>query len=216
MKTLTPRQIIIFVSLLTLHTGLLVASNAAGSKMIGLPFGLAASATVFSYALTFLILDAIAELFGREYSKLTINVGLGAVFMSVIFFSIAIAAPSADFWKNQEAYETVLGSAWRILLGGSVAYLVGQHLDVWSFFKFKDSQFGGKYLWWRSLASTAFSQFFDTIIFITISFAGLFPIMPAIAGQYAIKLILAIVTTPAIYLLVRWARKTVSDDEITS
>jgi queuosine precursor transporter len=209
---LTPRAMKVLVYFLTLHTALLVASNAGGAKMIALPFGLSASATVFSYMVTFVILDATAELFGRKYSRLMINVGLGALVLSVIFFSIAIAAPAAPFWAGQTAYENTLGSAWRILLGGWMSYLVSQYLDVWSYFKLKQSKFGGENLWWRSWASTALAQLLDTIIFMTVAFYGVFPLLPAIAGQYLLKLVLAAVGTPVVYLLVKYGRK-YSDSE---
>src|SRR5687768_624203 len=90
-----------FIFLLTLHTALLVASNAGGAKMIALPGGLAASATVFSYMATFAILDVIADRYGRKYAQITINLGLIGLVTSVVFYQLTIAAPPADFWKGQ-------------------------------------------------------------------------------------------------------------------
>ena len=58
--------------------------------MIAVPGGLAASATVFSYMATFVILDTISELFGKRYSAITINVGLTALVVSVLFFQLSV------------------------------------------------------------------------------------------------------------------------------
>lgn len=191
-----------FFYLLTFHTALLVASNAAGSKMIALPHGLAASATVFSYMGTFVILSAISELFGKRYAALTINVGLVALILSVIFFQISIHSKPAPFWKDQLSYQITLGSSWRILLGGWTAYMVSQHLDRWGFFKIKEINNSDKYLWLRSLGGTVLGQLIDTIIFISIAFYGSIPLFPSIIGQYIIKLVLAIATIPMVYLIV--------------
>lgn len=201
-----PKNLRVFVLLLTLHTALLVASNAGGAKMIAVPGGLAASATVFSYMATFAILDVIAELYGKKYSQLTINLGLLGLVLSVVFYQLTIAAPPADFWKGQEAYELTLGTAWRILLGGWTAYMVAQYLDVWGFLRLKQSAFGAKNLWWRSWASTALAQILDTVIFMFVAFYGVFPLLPAIAGQYILKLILAAIAIPVIYGIVAWAK----------
>jgi queuosine precursor transporter len=208
------RRVILLIYLMTVHTALLVASNAGGAKMIALPFGLSASATVFSYMATFAILDATAEIYGPKFSKLMINVGLGALVLSVLFFSLSIMAPAAPFWKGQEAYVSTLGSAWRILLGGWLAYLVSQNLDIWGYFKLKSSAFGEKNLWWRSWASTAIAQILDTVIFMTIAFYGVFPIFDAILGQYVLKLILAALGVPVVYLIVKFGKRYIANETI--
>lgn len=194
------------------YAGLLVASNAAGAKLIELPFGLSASATVFAYAFTFTITDAISELYGRKYAALVVRTGLGVVFLSVLLFFFAIQAPAASFWENQAAYETVLGLAPRIFLGGVLAFVVSQHLDLWLFHFFKRIT-KGKHLWFRNNASTAISQLVDTAIFIAVSFYGVFPIVEAMIGQYIIKLIIAAADTPLVYVLVHFGRKQIEESE---
>jgi uncharacterized integral membrane protein (TIGR00697 family) len=212
-KTLSSKRLEIFIYLLTFHTALLVASNAGGAKMIALPGGLAASATVFSYMGTFVILDAISELFGKKFSIIAINVGLTALVVSVLFFQLSIASAPAPFWKGQEGYVATLGSSWRILLGGWTAYMVSQRIDLWSFFKIRNIT-GGKYgLWSRALGSTVIGQLIDTIIFITIAFYGSFPLMPAIIGQYLLKLILAVITTPLVYMVVGLGRSLITFED---
>jgi queuosine precursor transporter len=203
---LTDRNLRVFVVLLTIHTSLVIASNAAGSKLIALPLGLAASATVISYMLSFVLLGSIAELFGRAQARLVVNLGLAAMALSVGFFELAIHLPAADFWAHQEAFEQVLGSVPRLVAGGWTAYLVGQHLDVWGFFRLKRTRLGGEHLWLRSWGSTLLGQLIDTAVFITIAFAGTAPLLPTIAGQYLVKLVIASLTTPLVYAAVGWGR----------
>jgi queuosine precursor transporter len=208
---LTDRNIRVFITLTTVHTSLVISSNAAGSKLIALPAGLAASATVISYMLSFVLLGSIAELFGRAYARLVVNLGLAAMAISVAFFELAINLPAASFWTHQDAFEQVLGSTPRLLLGGWSAYLLGQHLDVWGFFLIKRTRFGGSQLWLRSWGSTLIGQLIDTAVFITIAFAGVVPLLPTILGQYLVKLVIATLTTPLIYAAVGWGRAAMSE-----
>ena len=121
------RRIKFFLFLMTLHGSLLITSTVAGSKLFALPFGLSASATVISYMLTFVVLDAIAELYGAKFSRLVINLGLIGMALSALYFKLTIALPPAGVWPYQQAFETVLGSSWRIWLAGWLAYLASQY-----------------------------------------------------------------------------------------
>lgn len=200
------RRHLLLTTLIGLNTALLVASNAAGAKLIELPFGLAASATVFSYALTFAFTDSISELFGKKAAKLAVRIGFAGLFLSVVFFYIAIWAPPAEGWPGQDAYAQTLGLSFRLLLGGCTSYLVSQHLDVWLFHRIK-SVTGDRHLWLRNNGSTLASQFVDTCIFMSISFGGIFPLLPAILGQYFLKLVIALLDTPVVYMVVSLTRR---------
>ncbi|SDN20312.1 queuosine precursor transporter [Desulfonauticus submarinus] len=203
---LTEKDIKILITLISLNTALLVASNAAGAKMISVFGNLAASATVFSYAFSFVFTDIISEIYGKQKASFAVKIGFLGLLISVIFFTISIAAPPASFWKNQKAYETTLQLGPRMLAGGWTSYMVSQHLDVWIFHKLKHLT-NGKHLWLRNNGSTLISQFIDTCIFITISFYGVFPIIPAIAGQYLIKVIIALLDTPIVYCAVYYIKR---------
>jgi uncharacterized integral membrane protein (TIGR00697 family) len=209
---LSDKNIRVFVALLTIHTALVISSNAAGSKLIALPAGLAASATVISYMLSFVLLGSIAELFGRSYARLVVNLGLAAMALSVAFFELALHLPAAGFWTHQHAFEQVLGSTPRLLLGGWTAYLLGQHFDVSGFFLLKRTRLGAGRLWLRSRGSTLLGQLIDTAVFITIAFAGTVPLFPAILGQYLVKLVIATLTTPLIYAAVGWGRSAMAQE----
>lgn len=205
-ETTIDRSTVWLISLITLNVAFFVASNAAGAKMIAVWGGLAASATVFSYAFTFVITDAISELFGKQMAKLAVRLALVGGLLSVLVYILAIAAPSASFWEQQDSYKAVLGHAPRILLGGFLAYTVSQHLDVWLFHKMK-ALTGEKHLWLRNNGSTLISQLIDSVIFMTIAFYGVFPLFEAIIGQYLIKLVIALFDTPIVYLIVHLYKK---------
>jgi uncharacterized integral membrane protein (TIGR00697 family) len=205
-----------FVYLMTIHSAVLVASNAGGSKIIALPGGLAASATAMSYIMSFVILDSIAEIFGRAYSRTVINVGLLARLVSVVFFELSIALPPSPVWHNQEAYEQVLGSSPRILVGGWSAYLLSQYIDLYSFLSLKGTRLGGRFLWLRAWGAMAVSQIVDTVIFVTIAFYGVVPLLSTMVGQYLIKMVFASVATPIVYLFVGLGRTMLGEARVAA
>ena len=161
-------------------------------------------AAVIVYPFTFLLTDTIGELFGRCAAARVVWTGFGMSLLMLVMVYIGQIIPAAEFWQGQSAYETLLGSVPRIVLASMAAYLVSQHHDVFAF-DFIRRLTGGRHLWLRNIASTAVSQAIDTLIFITLAFAGTvtWPVLAGMmAGQYLIKLIIAVLDTPLCYGLV--------------
>lgn len=210
-----PRSFLPLLFLATFYGGLLVVTNAIGAKLIEIgPF--VASATVFVYAFSFLITDVVSEIYGKKAANLFVWYGFITVIIAVVLFQLALWAPVAPFFEAQESYEEVFASSWRVLVGGLVAYLVSQFNDVWVFHKVKKAT-GGKHLWLRNNVSTIGSQMIDTIIFITIAFYGVVPdLLSLMIGQYVIKLIIAVLDTPFIYLAVAFLRKWHDEEDMVS
>lgn len=55
--------------------------------------------------------------------------------------------------------------------------------------------------------STLVSQLFDTVIFATIAFYGVVPLLPIIVGGYIVKVAVALIDTPFAYALCHITRK---------
>jgi len=108
---------------------------------------------------------------------------------------------------NRDAIQLVLGSTWRIWLGGIIAYGVSQTLNVTIFAALKGKE-GGKLLWLRAAVASMLSQIVDTLLFVTIAFYGEFPIGPLIVGQMIAKVTLsAVLVPPLIYVFVGIGRR---------
>ncbi|TKX82858.1 VUT family protein, partial [Halorubrum sp. SS5] len=88
-----------------------------------------------------------------------------------------------------------------------------QNWDVFVFHAIRDRT-GERMLWLRNLASTATSQAIDTVIFVGVAFyvapllLGVGPVFdpPTLLalglGQYILKLGIAVLDTPVVYLIV--------------
>lgn len=114
-------------------------------------------------------------------------------------------------WQAQSGFESVFGSTWRYIVGGTIAYGVSQYFDVWAFHFLKE-RFGGRLLCVRNNASTLVSQLIDTSIFVVIGFAGVAPLAPLIMGQFLLKALLAVFDTPFVYLGVAHLKKNTAID----
>jgi uncharacterized PurR-regulated membrane protein YhhQ (DUF165 family) len=116
-----------------------------------------------------------------------------------------------DSASMQQSYLTVFAAPGILLFASMAAYLIAQFLDVFMFHFWKNLT-GGKHLWLRNNGSTAVSQLVDTITvngtFLPIAFGmGFWPTAKVIIAVYIVKLILAWLDTPLIYLGVWLAKK---------
>ncbi len=160
------------------------------------------NAPIIVFSATFLLTDMLSEFFGKQYARRAVLAGFIASILWVVTTQVAIHWTPADFWENQEAFETVFGSSWRIVLGSFFAYLVAQYHDVWAFHFWK-GVFKGKYLWLRNNLSTGVSQVLDSAVFLIIAFYGVLPIWPMFISFVVLKFIITLIDTPFLYA-VRW------------
>ena len=181
----------------------LLGSNIIAIKLINVGSWVI-SAGILLYPLTFLFTDTISEIFGRRQATFVVWLGFIGNVILVAAIYLAGIIPSPVFWEDQGAYNTILGGVPRIVLGSMIGYLVSQNIDVLGFHFLKQAT-GGRFLWLRNNGSTMISQSIDTVLFLLISFAGLVPaqvLWQMIWMQYVLKLAIAGIDTPFVYILV--------------
>ena len=81
------------------------------------------------------------------------------------------------------------------------SYLLVQHLDVW-LYDWIRRRTKDRFLWLRNNGSTCVSQAVDSILFTVLAFAGMegFPLVQIILFTYIVKVMVALLDTPFIYL----------------
>jgi len=210
------------VGLIALFVTALVVSQVTASKLLaaGLPFSLPVVAetlvlpgAALAYALTFFASDCYAELYGRRAATVVVNVGfaMNFVLLALVWSTIfAPGLPAAAQPVDPAAFRSVLGASTGIVVGSLAAYVISQNLDVFIFHALREYT-DGDALWLRNVGSTATSQLIDTIIFIAVAFVAfqgvpLGAALSLIIGQYLLKLLIALLDTPFVYLVVRAAR----------
>ncbi len=194
-----------FIILLSIFVGSITIASVLANKIINV-FGLFVPAGVLAYSMTFLMTDAISEIWGKETAKRTVFGGFIGLIAVLLLIQISLVWPKAPFWKQEAAYQTIMGSTSRIIIASFIAYLVSQFHDVWAFHFWKKIT-GGRHLWLRNNFSTAVSQFIDSSLFITVAFYGVMPVWSLIWSQWLVKLAIAFLDTPIIYGIVWLLRK---------
>ena len=194
------------------YSGSLVLAAVLASKIIAVG-GLVVPAGVLAYSLTFLITDVISEIWGKERAQTVVVGGFITLVFVFVLTGISIIWPPASFWPHQQAYETILGSSARIMVASLTAYLFSQYHDVWAF-HFWRRVTTERFLWLRNNASTIVSQLLDSVVFIAIAFYGVMPLVPLILGQWVVKVGVAVLDTPLVYLLVYLVRRRLQPVEL--
>ncbi|GAB6090776.1 queuosine precursor transporter [Spirochaeta dissipatitropha] len=188
--------------LVAVYAALIVMANIFAGKIV--MFGpWTVPAGVIVYGVSFLLTDALNEFFGFRAAKEAILGGFSASLLLVVGVQIVIAWEPAVFWGHQQALETILGSTWRIAAASLLAFLVSQNWDIYVF-QWLKTRTSSRALWLRNIGSTTSSQTIDTLLFCLIAFAGTMPwpaVWGIILGQLIVKLIIALIDTPFLYIM---------------
>ncbi|MCR4325618.1 MAG: queuosine precursor transporter [Patescibacteria group bacterium] len=194
---------------LAIYLASLFAANTLGLKIMPFILGLHVSVAVFSFPFVFLTTDVIGEIYGKRMAKLFVLAGViaTALFITYSFISLSMPWDPAAEWVH-ESYNTVFGISVRIAIASLVAFAIAEYQDVLSFFFFK-ATIGSKYFWLRSNLSNLWSQFLDTVLFMTIAFAGVYPtpvLIRIIITWWLFKVAMGFLYTPLSYIGLRLLR----------
>ena len=189
----------------------LISANTLGSKITTL-FGVAVSVGIFAYPLTFLMTDAIAEVYGKKKAKQLVWAALIAQALVMVLTFVSVKLPPASRYHLNTEYVAVFSGSLRMIVASLIAFIASQTYDIWAFEFFKRKTKGTK-LWLRNNLSTMTSQIIDTLLFMFIAFYGINDkftvifILQLSFTYWLFKITLAAIDTPFVYLLVRWLRK---------
>ena len=189
-------------AIIGLYVAFVIISNLLAYKIAAFNLGFAtffATSGSIIFPVTFLLTDVVNEKFGRKETHKMIFLAFLTQVAVAVFIFIAINMPSAPFWTNQETFVAILGFAPRIMLASWVAFLISENADAYIFSWFKKLT-QGKHLWSRSIFSAIPAMALDTVVFVTIAFYGLQPLMPLITGVLILKWLVGIINIPFMYL----------------
>jgi len=194
------------VIIIALFITCLITANIIAVKVIGLG-PLVLPAAIFVFPFSYIFGDVLTEVYGYRVARRVIWLGFLCNLVFVFFAWVGQALPAADFWGDQGAYESILGFAPR-LLGASVSgYLVGEFANSFILARMKIMT-RGRWLWSRTIGSTVVGQGLDTVLFITLAYAGTGANVPVMIWQHwVVKVGIEAVCTPATYAVVNWLKR---------
>ena len=163
---------------------------------------------ILPWPVVFLLTDLLNEFYGykvvRKLSWIT------AILIAYCFLIVglsmdipAVEIPGSNL-SDDASFNKVFGQAQMVIVGSICAFLVSQILDA-SIFSWIKSKTGERFIWLRSTGSTLISQLIDSYIVLyigfvlpgTLSFNDFMTIAPT---NYVLKIVIAILLTPLIYL----------------
>ena len=163
---------------------------------------------ILPWPVVFLLTDLLNEFYGykavRRLSWIT------AILISYCFIVVGLSMeiPAVEIegsnLSDDASFNKVFGQAQMVIVGSICAFLVSQILDA-SLFMWIKSKTGERFIWLRSTGSTLISQLIDSYIVLyigfvlpgTLSFSDFMEIAPT---NYVLKIVIAILLTPLIYL----------------
>jgi len=195
----------------------LIVSNIIAVKLVTL-FGLTLPAAILLFPVAYICGDVLTEVYGYGAARRAIWIGFGCNLVAVTAIVLGGWLPPSPFWtagaytspeQAQQAYEAILGFAPRLLAASFIAYLVGEFLNAYVMARMKVAS-GGRRLWMRTIGSTLVGQGADSIVFLTLAFAGILHpavLVMAILSQWLIKCAYEAVATPLTYLVVNQLKR---------
>jgi len=159
------------------------------------------------FASTFLCTDILSEHFGKDKAKTNVLIGfVGFLFMTIIMLITIGFNPSANDWA-QDSLANVFTPMSRFFIASMIAYIASQFFDVWIYSTIKKFC-KNKFLWLRNNLSTILSSLVDNTVFSLLAWIILNPnpetfynvIMIYILGTYVLRIFIALIDTPFMYL----------------
>jgi queuosine precursor transporter len=197
-----------FLIVVAVFVTCLITANIVAVKLVDL-FGLILPAAIFIFPLSYITGDVLTEVYGYRQARKVIWLGFLCNVIVVAAIWIAQVLPAASFWDGQKAYERILGYTPRILMASFLAYLVGEFANSFVLAKMKMAT-QGRWLWMRTIGSTLVGQGLDSVVFITLGFAGTIPVhglTQAVVTQWLAKSAYEAAATPFTYLIVNFLKR---------
>ena len=163
---------------------------------------------ILPWPIVFLLTDLLNEFYGYKAIKRLSWITAILIAYCFIIVGLAIQIPAYEIegssLSDDYSFNKVFGQAQMVIVGSICAFLVSQLLDA-VLFKWIKSKTGSRYIWLRSTGSTVVSQLIDSYIVLyigfvlpgSLTFSDFMTIAPT---NYILKLIIAILLTPLIYL----------------
>lgn len=186
-----------FAALVAFYTIYLGASQILAVRIISFNLGFYkfyAPAAVFIYPFIAQAIDMINEAYGRRMAQLAILIAFITQVLLVAFILIVNNLAPAPFFPFEETWQKIFSLGIRITAASWVAFLICQNLDAYVFDWLKKRY--EKNILLRSVTSDVLDLTLDSVIFITLAFGGVMPIIPLIIGQIVSKNIIGLLDTP--------------------
>ncbi|POO68828.1 hypothetical protein C1T26_17165 [Bacillus amyloliquefaciens] len=173
-------------------------------------FGISATLGNVMFASIYLATDILNDIYGRKVAKRAVWLGFSSTLVMIIIMQMSLHFIPAPEDTAQNAFHAIFDVVPRIALGSIVAYIIGQHVDVFIFSLIKKLFSSDKTFIIRAYGSTIISSIIDTALFVSIAFIGSLPgmaVFEIFITTYVLKLVSTIFNVPFGYITKSFYRK---------
>lgn len=196
----------------------LLCSNIIGPGKVCILWGFSFGAGNLFFPIAYIFGDILTEVYGYARARKVIWAGFGAMIFATIMSQIVLRMPAdpavAYNAVIDPALHTVFGNTWRVVAGSILAFWAGDFVNSYVMARMKVWT-NGRFLWMRTIGSTAAGQGVDSLIFYPIAFWGIWEpstMMAVIAFNYALKVSWEAINTPVTYAIVGFLKKAENED----
>lgn len=203
-----------FDYVMSAFVAVLLCSNLIGASKVATLFGFQFGAGVLFFPVSYIFGDVLTEVYGYAKTRKVVWAGFGAMAFATLMIWVVLQLPPAATWPHQQAFETVFGSTWRIVLASFLGYWAGEFCNSYVLARMK-VYFEGRRLWARTIGSTIVGQAVDTILFYPIAFFGIWEtnlVITVMISNYFIKVGWEAALTPLTYKAVAWLKRAEEED----
>lgn len=192
-----------FMTIIALYVSSLITANLLAVKVLA--FGpWVTDAGLLTFPIAYIVGDVLTEVYGFKAARRVIWLGFLCNALVVLTIQLAGVLPAEETWDGGDAWGRIFDSTPRILVASLLAYLVGEFANSIVLARLKVAT-NGRWLWTRTISSTIVGQGLDTIIFVSIAFAGVFSgqiLWEMIYTGWILKTAYEVLATPLTYLVV--------------
>ena len=173
-------------------------------------------AGVLFFPISYFFGDILTEVYGYKRSRRVIWAGFGAMAFASLMSLIVTSLPASRTMspEQQMAINMMFGQTWRIVLASLSAFWLGEFANSFVLAKLKIFT-EGKYLWTRTIGSTAVGEAVDSVIFYPLAFLGTWSteqVISVMIGNYFIKVLWEVLATPLTYKVVAFLKRVEHED----
>ncbi len=194
-----------------LFVTLYLVSNIMAVKIIGLADLFYFDAGTITFPFAYMLGDVLTEIWGYRTARKIIWLTFVCNIILVICTQVGVWLPSPEYLdETANAYNHIYSYVPRIVLGSLAGFLFGELSNAWFMEKIKIKT-RGRWLWLRTIGSSAIGYLFDTLPFVLIAFLGIVStreLLLMLAFQYCSKLLIeAVFGTPMAYAAIHFIKR---------
>lgn len=163
----------LLLKLVVVFTACLVISNILANRLVQVG-SWSIDAGILLFPITYVLSDVFSEVYGYKWSRRVTMWAAGINILFAALVALTNVLPAPDYF-DPAPFQLALGSSFRIVAASIVSYVTGDLMNDLVFRRMRRGKAILQGFMTRALVSSFVGQVVDSILFVTIAFAGTMP-----------------------------------------